>query len=177
MTPDIKASDSKAMSQFVEHDRRRRHEEGDRLAIFECISVCHEFEFPLPSWVMSTLAKAVEHSWDDGCRSFYKALFDPGPKGGPHANPLTKRSDKRNRDFINAAIDVVKEEGYHGEEAYDLVQKVRAGLNLHRGVNTIRTVWTHRGEYGPSRPRMRLAAFLELRKLHPSPHRIGVPVS
>ena len=34
-------------------------------------------------------------------------LFGAGPKGGPHANPLTKRRDERKRDLINTVIDVV----------------------------------------------------------------------
>ena len=166
LTTDVKASASKAISQIVEHDLRRRHEEeGDRLAIFECISFCHKLEDPLPSWAMSTLAKAVERSWDGGCKSFYEGLFGPGPKGGPHANPLTKRRDEQKRDLINTAIDVVKENGYRGEEAHEMVRKVLAGRGLHRGVDTIRTDWTRRGKHGPSPLGMRFDVHLELRKL------------
>ena len=165
MALDVERFASKAVSQIVEHEYRQRHEKDDRLAIFECISFCHELEHPLPKWAMSALAQAAENSWETGYKFFYQALFGAGPPGGPHANPLTARKDKQKRDRVNAAIDVTKEAEYHGDKAYTTVQGILESLGLHRSVETIRTNWTYRGEHGDPPPAMRLIALFELRKL------------
>lgn len=103
--------------------QRTRHafENGDVLALLECVIACSEHDRPVPRWVRDALAKGFR-TYLNTAVPLHVALF--GARRGRHADPRNALRDALSKELKIGAITLAEARGYKGDRKYDHARKL-----------------------------------------------------
>lgn len=122
----------------------RYFEEGNRLALLECVMLARRKNALLPRWALNALADAFAEFLKAGAegndeRTLDALLLNPDAREGRHANPLTRERERLRRRRQLDIIDEVIAEGLKGEVRDDEIGRRLIAARVALAPETIRS--------------------------------------
>jgi len=117
------------LARYSEHFRA-----GDRLALFHCVVLCDEENYPIPRWARSDFAMMAQRYLCGLSATVDDALFGATKPIGRHSNPATKRREEAQHELWFDIISAHKANGLKGDALWDVVLEDVEKHGLPRGV-------------------------------------------
>lgn len=102
----------------VEKGFRGQFEDGDKLALLDCIRWCETYHLTIPAWARVELSIASGKYLSGVSSNFHDALFGARKKEGRHSNPRTARLETRPHQLIFDLVSALKRHGFKGDALY-----------------------------------------------------------
>lgn len=116
--------------EVVQKGFRSQFEDGDTLALLDCIRWCESYGVPIPAWARIVLSNASDKYLSGVSSNFHDALFGARKKDGRHSNPRTARRETRHHQLIYDLVFALRLRGFKGDQLYVRTQELLKILHL-----------------------------------------------
>ena len=113
---------------------RQEHEDGDKLALLDCIMWCDNYGCSLPEWALTELAQIAFKYLDGQVDNLHNAYLGAASGvGGRHSNPVTARRERAQRQLYLDVETALRERGYTGKKLYKKARDVLSIFEIKTG--------------------------------------------
>ena len=116
--------------EVVQKGFRSQFEDGDPLALLDCIRWCESYGVTIPAWARFVLSNASDRYLSGVSSNFHDALFGARKKDGRHSNPRTARRETRHHQLIYDLVFALRRHGFKGDQLYVRTHELLQILHL-----------------------------------------------
>ena len=96
----------------------RRFQEGDKLALMDCVVICAVENITMPRWARHELAWVFLRYLYGTSDNLDDALFGAKKSPGRHSKPATKRREEAQHQLWFDIVTALKEDGFRGRQLW-----------------------------------------------------------
>ncbi len=107
----------------VQHSFRKQFDDGDKLALLDCIRWCEEYGVELPGWALRELSIAAGRYLYGVSQNYHVALLG-AITPGRHGNPATRRRYEQEHQLWFDLVWALRQHEFKGYRLYEQAQKL-----------------------------------------------------
>ena len=110
--------------EVVQKGFRRQFDDGDKLALLDCIRWCDDYDLPLPRWALVALSQVAGRYLERKKDTLDEALFGSRVRMGRLAHRATARRQSRKDQLIYDTVVALNRTGFQGGSCYDRAREL-----------------------------------------------------